>query len=120
MKVIDLLVFLGEIRGLDRREAKKRAKDWLERLDLSEWADKRTQDLSKGMQQKVQFIGTVIHEPELLILDEPFSGLDPVNMELMRDTIVRMKRESKSRKSSSISRSNTGKKRMKFRSGWPQ
>jgi ABC-2 type transport system ATP-binding protein len=88
MKVRDLLVFLGEIRGLSSGESRRRAMDWLERLDLAEWADKRTQDLSKGMQQKVQFIGTVLHDPEVLILDEPFSGLDPINQEVL-ERIVR-------------------------------
>lgn len=88
MKVLDLLVFLGEIRGLDRREARKRATSWLHRLDLGEWAEKRTRDLSKGMQQKVQFIGTVLHEPELLILDEPFTGLDPINQEVLEGIVL--------------------------------
>ena len=88
MKVLDLLIFLGEIRGLVRGEARKRAGRWLERLELGTWADKKTMDLSKGMQQKVQFIGTVIHEPKLLVLDEPFSGLDPINQEIL-EAIVR-------------------------------
>jgi ABC-2 type transport system ATP-binding protein len=88
MGVLDLLVFLGEIRGMRRVLARAKALDWLERLDLADWADKRTQDLSKGMQQKVQFIGTVLHEPDLLVLDEPFSGLDPINQEVL-ETIVR-------------------------------
>jgi len=87
MKVRDLLVFLGEIRGIPRREGDRKAMDWLERLDLTEWADKRTQDLSKGMQQKVQFIGTVLHDPEILILDEPFSGLDPINQEVLEGIV---------------------------------
>lgn len=88
MKALDLLVFLGEIRGLDRGEARKRAKAWLDRLDLGEWAEKRTRDLSKGMQQKVQFIGTVLHEPDVLILDEPFSGLDPINQEILEGIVL--------------------------------
>jgi ABC-2 type transport system ATP-binding protein len=87
MKVMDQLVFLGEIRGMKRGEAKKVAGEWLERLDLTPWADKKTQDLSKGMQQKVQFIGTILHGPELLILDEPFSGLDPINQEVLEEIV---------------------------------
>ena len=88
MKVLDFLLFLGEIRGVSRGEARKRAVRWLERLGLPEWGDRKVEDLSKGMQQKVQFIGTVLHEPELLILDEPFSGLDPLNQDVL-DGIVR-------------------------------
>ena len=87
MKVKDLLVFLGEIRGLRRGEASRKADAWLNRLDLEAWADKRLQDLSKGMQQKVQFIGTVLHDPEVLILDEPFSGLDPINQEVLEGIV---------------------------------
>ncbi len=87
MKVLDLLVFLGEIRGVARAEGKRRALAWLDRLGLPEWADRRTEDLSKGMQQKVQFIATVIHEPDFLILDEPFSGLDPINQDVLEDIV---------------------------------
>ena len=92
MKVLEQLVFLGELRGLARREAQSRAGQWLERLDLSEWSAKKIQELSKGMQQKVQFIGTVLHDPDMLILDEPFSGLDPINQEVL-EAIVREERE---------------------------
>jgi ABC-2 type transport system ATP-binding protein len=88
MKCLDFLTFLAEIRDVRRGEGRRRALTWLERLGLGEWADKRVEDLSKGMQQKVQFIGTVIHEPELLVLDEPFSGLDPLNQDVL-ETIVR-------------------------------
>jgi ABC-2 type transport system ATP-binding protein len=88
MRVLDLLVFLAEIRGLNRSEGRRRASDWLERLELTAWSDRRVEDLSKGMQQKVQFVGTVIHEPDLLILDEPFSGLDPINQDVL-EAIVR-------------------------------
>jgi ABC-2 type transport system ATP-binding protein len=88
MKCLDLLVFLGEIRGVPRAEARRRGLGWLERLGLPEWADRKVEDLSKGMQQKVQFIGTVIHEPELLILDEPFSGLDPINQDLLEEIVL--------------------------------
>lgn len=88
MRVLDLLVFLAEIRGIHRKTARERAMGWLGRLELEAWADRRVEDLSKGMQQKVQFVGTVIHEPELLILDEPFSGLDPINQDTL-ESIVR-------------------------------
>ncbi len=88
MKVLEHLIFLGVIKGVPRQEAAERAKNWLERFDLGEWGDKRVQDLSRGMQQKVQFIGTVLHEPELLILDEPFSGLDPLNVDLLKEIVV--------------------------------
>jgi ABC-2 type transport system ATP-binding protein len=88
MKCLELVTFLAEIRGVPRAEGKRRGRAWLERLGLPEWADKKVEDLSKGMQQKVQFIGTVIHEPELLILDEPFSGLDPINQDVL-EAIVR-------------------------------
>ncbi len=87
MKVVEQLEFLGEIRGMGRRTARERASAWLERLGLGEWAEKKIEDLSKGMQQKVQFIGTVLHEPELLILDEPFSGLDPINQDVLEDIV---------------------------------
>ena len=88
MKCLEFLTFLAEIRDVGRAEGRRRGRAWLERLGLGEWADKRVEDLSKGMQQKVQFIGTVIHEPELLVLDEPFSGLDPLNQDVL-ETIVR-------------------------------
>ena len=88
MKVLEFLVFLAEIRGVRRSTAHERAAAWLERLELTAWTDKKVEDLSKGMQQKVQFIGTVLHEPELLILDEPFSGLDPINQDVL-ESIVR-------------------------------
>lgn len=88
MKVLDQLAFLGEAKGLSRWDARKRAKSWLERLGLGEWTLRKVSDLSKGMQQKVQFAGALQHEPELVILDEPFSGLDPVNSQVMRDVVV--------------------------------
>jgi len=87
MKVLDFLAFLGEIRGLKRGVALREARSWLDRLELGEWAEKKVQDLSKGMQQKVQFIGTILHDPELLILDEPFSGLDPINQEVLEEIV---------------------------------
>jgi len=87
MKVIEHLEFLGEIRGMTRAIARQRSMTWLERLGLVEWAGKKVEDLSKGMQQKVQFIGTVLHDPELLILDEPFSGLDPINQDVLEEIV---------------------------------
>jgi ABC-2 type transport system ATP-binding protein len=92
MRVLDLLVFLAEIKGVPRLQARSSAQEWLERLGLSDWAAKRADALSKGMQQKVQFIGTILHRPELLILDEPFAGLDPVNAQVMKDTVVELAR----------------------------
>ncbi len=87
MKVVDLLVFLAAIRGVARAVARARAHAWLERLGLGKWAGKKIETLSKGMTQKIQFIGTVIHEPELLVLDEPFSGLDPINQDLLERVV---------------------------------
>ena len=92
MKVLDMVCFLGELRGLARREAQRRADAWLDRLGLARWRGNKVQDLSKGMQQKVQFAAAVIHEPALLILDEPWSGLDPINADVLRD-IVREQRQ---------------------------
>jgi ABC-2 type transport system ATP-binding protein len=93
MKVIDQLTFLGEAKGIGRAVARKKAGAWLERLGLLDWTIKKVEDLSKGLQQKVQFIGALLHEPELLILDEPFSGLDPVNSQVMKDVVVDLARE---------------------------
>jgi ABC-2 type transport system ATP-binding protein len=87
MKVLEMLVFFAEIRGIDRRVARGRATQWLERLGLAEWAGKKSEDLSKGMQQKIQFVATVLHQPELLILDEPFSGLDPINQDVLEEIV---------------------------------
>jgi ABC-2 type transport system ATP-binding protein len=79
MKVLELLVFFAQLKGVEKQEAVKRSKQWLERMELSEWAQKKVEELSKGMQQKVQFVATVLHDPEFLIMDEPASGLDPAN-----------------------------------------
>ncbi|HEY7686997.1 MAG TPA: ATP-binding cassette domain-containing protein [Gemmatimonadales bacterium] len=95
MRVLDALLFLAEIKGVERRVARPKATDWLARLGLADWSTRKVNDLSKGMQQKVQFISTVLHEPDLLILDEPFSGLDPVNSELMRNTVLDLRRRGK-------------------------
>jgi ABC-2 type transport system ATP-binding protein len=93
MKVLAHLVFFGEIKGLPTAEAQRRATAWLDRLGLDQWADKPVEELSKGMQQKVQFIGTLLHEPEFVVLDEPFSGLDPVNSQVMKEAVVDIARE---------------------------
>ncbi len=90
MRVHDVLVFLGEMKGMDRRRAGQQARDWLARLGLAEWRLRRVDELSKGMQQKVQFISTVLHDPDLVILDEPFSGLDPVNTQVMKDVVLEL------------------------------
>lgn len=87
MRVSDNLEFLGRIRGLSGADSRQRAHRWLDRFALSDRAGTRLQELSKGMQQKVQFIGTVLHQPDLLILDEPFSGLDPINQDLLEEIV---------------------------------
>jgi ABC-2 type transport system ATP-binding protein len=92
MRVLDQLAFLGEAKGLSRWDARKRARVWLDRLGLGDWVMRKVADLSKGMQQKVQFAGALQHDPELVILDEPFSGLDPVNSQVMRDVVVDLAR----------------------------
>lgn len=87
MKVLDVIIFFAELKGMERRTAAREAEAWLERMDLIERAGSKVETLSKGMQQKVQFITTVLFRPDILILDEPHSGLDPVNQEILRDTI---------------------------------
>lgn len=91
MKVAALLQYYATIKGMPAREARGEGKRWLEKFDLGAWADKRIESLSKGMAQKVQFIATVQTQPELIILDEPFSGLDPVNLEAVRDAILELR-----------------------------
>jgi len=87
MTCLDQLVFLGQLKSLERGDARKRGARWLERMGLAEWADRKVDALSKGMQQKVQLAATFMFDPDLVILDEPFSGLDPLNVEVMRDII---------------------------------
>jgi ABC-2 type transport system ATP-binding protein len=93
MKVLEIIVFLAALHGLTQAEAARRGKEWLDRLGLSEWSDKKLVDLSKGMQQKVQFITSVIHRPPLMILDEPFSGLDPVNASTIQEIMLDMRKQ---------------------------
>ncbi len=95
MQVRRVLRFLAELKGVDRRTADRRIDEWLERLGLrtagKDWGKAKIDELSRGMQQKVQFIGTVLHDPELVILDEPFSGLDPINTQALKDTVVELR-----------------------------
>ena len=95
MKVLEQLVFLGQLHGLKEGTARQRALTWCERLQITEAIDKKAEELSKGMQQKIQFIAALLHEPELIIMDEPFSGLDPVNATLLQDTLLDLRREGK-------------------------
>ena len=93
LRVKEQLVYLGTLKGLSRATAAERADYWLDRFDATGWADMKTEELSKGMQQKIQFIATLLHDPSLLIFDEPFSGLDPINADLLRDIILELRRE---------------------------
>ena len=87
MKVGEHLVYLARLKGLSKTQAKSQIQDWFIKFDIEDWWNKKVEELSKGMQQKIQFIATVVHQPKLLILDEPFSGLDPINTNLMKDEI---------------------------------
>ncbi|MGH9615928.1 MAG: ABC transporter ATP-binding protein [Acidobacteriaceae bacterium] len=91
MKVIDQLVFIGQLHGLDATQAKARSRQWCERLQILDAIELKTEELSKGMQQKIQFISTLLHEPALIIMDEPFSGLDPVNTQLLQEALLELK-----------------------------
>ena len=91
MKLGEQLVYLGQLRGLSKKEAVNKGKAWVDRLELTNWWNKNIEDLSKGMAQKVQFIATVMHEPALIILDEPFSGFDPINADLIKNEILALR-----------------------------
>lgn len=93
MKVGEQALYLAQLKGMDKSEAKKRLKMWFERLEIGDWWNKKIQELSKGMAQKIQFVVTVLHEPKLLIFDEPFSGFDPINANLIKDEILRLRDE---------------------------
>ncbi|MDP4711083.1 MAG: ATP-binding cassette domain-containing protein [Saprospiraceae bacterium] len=93
MKVGEQLVYLAQLKGLSAAEAKKALGEWVERFEISSWWNKKVEELSKGMQQKIQFISTVVHKPRLLILDEPFSGLDPINSNLIKSEIHELNRQ---------------------------
>ncbi len=91
MKVGEQALYLAQLKGLSKAEAKKRLEMWFERLEIGDWWNKKVQELSKGMAQKIQFVVTVLHEPKLLIFDEPFSGFDPINANLIKDEILRLR-----------------------------
>jgi ABC-2 type transport system ATP-binding protein len=95
MKVLEQLVFFGQLHGLSAEEATRRATSWAKRMEIAESLGKKTEELSKGMQQKIQFIATLLHEPGLIVMDEPFSGLDPVNAVLMERTLLELKDQGK-------------------------
>jgi len=93
MKVGEQALYLGQLKGLSRHDALKELKNWFEKFEISDWWDKKVMELSKGMQQKVQFICTVLHRPRLLIFDEPFTGFDPMNTDLLKNEILKLKEE---------------------------
>ena len=95
MKVIDQLIFFGQLHGLTAEDARKRSLDWAVRTEISDALEKKTQELSKGMQQKIQFIATLLHDPDLIVMDEPFSGLDPVNTTLLENALIELKSHGK-------------------------
>lgn len=93
MKVGEQALYLSQLKGLRKKEALKKLKYWFEKFEIQTWWDKKVEELSKGMQQKIQFITTVLHEPQLLILDEPFSGFDPINTKIIKEEILRLRKE---------------------------
>lgn len=93
MEIGDQMLYLAQLKGLSKKDATKRIKYWFEKMEIESWWNKKVEDLSKGMQQKVQFIATVVHDPELIILDEPFSGFDPVNVQLITNEILELNRK---------------------------
>jgi ABC-2 type transport system ATP-binding protein len=93
MKVGEQLLYLAQLKGMDKKEAKESIKNWFIKFGIEDWWGKKVEELSKGMQQKIQFIATVVHNPKLLILDEPFSGLDPINTNLIKDEIAELNRQ---------------------------
>src|ERR1700754_5171029 len=93
MEIGEQMIYLARLKGLSRSESISRIKYWFEKMEMQSWWKKKVEDLSKGMQQKVQFVATVVHSPELIILDEPFSGFDPVNAELIKDEILELNRK---------------------------
>jgi ABC-2 type transport system ATP-binding protein len=95
MKVLEHLVFLGQLKGLTEAEARRRALAWADKMEISDWMKNKVEELSKGMQQKIQFIATLLHDPPLIIMDEPFSGLDPANAVQLKDVLIELKKGGK-------------------------
>ena len=95
MKVLEHLIFLGRLHGLTVTDAKKRSLNWCERLEIGEWMQKKVEELSKGMQQKIQFVATLLHDPALIIMDEPFAGLDPANAVMLKDVLLELRKSGK-------------------------
>lgn len=95
MTVFDQLIYFAQLKGLDKKTASTRVSHWLDRFEISDWKQKKAGELSKGMQQKIQFIGTIIHEPDLVVLDEPFSGLDPINADLLLSVILELRSDNR-------------------------
>lgn len=95
MKILDQLIFLGELHGMSKGAARQKAIEWSKRLEIDAWIEKKVEELSKGMQQKIQFIAALIHDPDFIIMDEPFFGLDPVNATLLKDVMLDLKKQGK-------------------------
>lgn len=95
LKVLDVLIYLAELKGMERSTARENAHSWLDRVELGGWSQRKVRDLSRGMQQKLQFVASVVHDPELLILDEPFQGLDPINVDLLKGLIRQLQGDGK-------------------------
>ena len=95
MKVCEILSYFGELKGMSRSEISKKIDEWLLKVELLEWKNRKIEELSKGMQQKIQFISTILHSPDLIIFDEPFAGLDPINTNLLKDIMLELKKQGK-------------------------
>jgi ABC-2 type transport system ATP-binding protein len=95
MKILDQLIFMGELHGLDAKTARQRSVEWSERMEIADWLPKKVEELSKGMQQKIQFIATLLHDPDFIVMDEPFSGLDPINVVLLKNVLLELKAKGK-------------------------
>ena len=93
MKVYDQVLYFAQLKGMGKKEAKRKIDEWFEKFEITSWYGKKVEELSKGMAQKIQFIITVLHEPELIILDEPFSGFDPINAQIIRNEILDLKKK---------------------------